>query len=238
MQRLRSKIAPALLCALISPASWAQWTKEVGQRGFVPGAAFDVSTVDSVDTVNGNVVIRVPLASLPAGHAGSGASVTLRYNSGMYDSRTDYLATSSTTYETATALMLAGTGDISGVWSYGYNYGLLTEYRTPQPVSVSQGPSTGYYPDGCVLTGTGAIDTSDSSMSALYPLQIRAIFPDGSSHVLVLANSTAYALSDGWSAVNSLGSSPDVLRIKARRHHAFHSRSITLRSMEHTFGSR
>src|SRR5215472_7939655 len=68
--------------------SYGQWPVDLGQRGFVPGATFDISKLDSVNPVNGNVMLNIPLASLPAGHAGSGLSLDLTYNSAIFDTST------------------------------------------------------------------------------------------------------------------------------------------------------
>jgi len=204
---LARKIFPLLWVLICVSPAWSQWTKEVAQRGFISGTAFDISTLDSVDTVNGNVIIRIPIAALPAGRAGTGVKVALTYNSGIYDSVTNYLIYDSggtPLYNVSSALIGASVGNSYGVWSYGFNYALSTEYRNAQPTAVSVGDSVGYYPDGCVREANGAIDMQNSTTSALYPRRMRAVFPDGSSHVLVLTNSTFYALSDGWSAVDSL----------------------------------
>jgi hypothetical protein len=60
------------------------------ERGFQPGNSYALSNIESINTVNGNVGLRFPLASLPVGRGGFTASINLLYNSKLYDSEIAY----------------------------------------------------------------------------------------------------------------------------------------------------
>src|SRR5207237_10260979 len=54
-------------------------------RGFMPTADQVTSPIDSINTVNGNLHLQVPLASMPKGRAGWGFDLDLVYDSHLYD---------------------------------------------------------------------------------------------------------------------------------------------------------
>src|SRR5258707_15199100 len=57
-------------------------------RGFQAGNSYALSQIEQVNLTNGNLMMNFPIASLPAGAGGSpGASVTLQYNSKIWDSK-------------------------------------------------------------------------------------------------------------------------------------------------------
>ena len=60
--------------------------KRSPDRGFRAGQAYSVSDIETVNTTNGNLILRLPVASLPAGRGGSGFTLSLFYNSKLYDS--------------------------------------------------------------------------------------------------------------------------------------------------------
>ncbi len=57
-------------------------------RGLQAGNSYAISDIETVNLQNGNVVLNIPLASLPAGKGSSpGLTVGLKYNSKLWDSR-------------------------------------------------------------------------------------------------------------------------------------------------------
>ena len=60
------------------------------RRGFHPGNSFAVGDFETINTINGNLMLRFPLGSLPGGRNGLSAGVSLYYNSKLYDSETQY----------------------------------------------------------------------------------------------------------------------------------------------------
>ncbi|MGB7069747.1 MAG: hypothetical protein WBD22_09655 [Pyrinomonadaceae bacterium] len=61
------------------------------QRGFQPGSSYSMSDIESINTTNGNLVLNIPLAVLPAGRGGMRRSVSLTYNSKLYDTSVEEL---------------------------------------------------------------------------------------------------------------------------------------------------
>jgi hypothetical protein len=63
-------------------------TDQTPQRGFHPAGSYAISDVETINTSNGNMILNVPLASLPQGRGSHpGAALKLLYNSKLLDSR-------------------------------------------------------------------------------------------------------------------------------------------------------
>lgn len=60
------------------------------KRGFQPGNSFAIGDFETINTTNGNLMLRFPLGALPAGRNGLTAGINLYYNSKLYDSETAY----------------------------------------------------------------------------------------------------------------------------------------------------
>ncbi|HEU4768897.1 MAG TPA: hypothetical protein VFS77_16045 [Pyrinomonadaceae bacterium] len=60
------------------------------RRGFHPGNSFAIGDIETINTTNGNLILRFPLGSLPGGRNGLSAGINLHYNSKLYDSETQY----------------------------------------------------------------------------------------------------------------------------------------------------
>ncbi|HKO45275.1 MAG TPA: DUF2341 domain-containing protein [Pyrinomonadaceae bacterium] len=60
------------------------------KRGFQAGGSYALSDIETINTGNGNLILSIPLASLPAGRGTApGAGLRLLYNSKMFDSRVE-----------------------------------------------------------------------------------------------------------------------------------------------------
>lgn len=59
-------------------------------RGFSPGNSFSIGDLETINTTNGNLMLRFPMASLPGGRNGLSAGINLYYNSKLYDSETQW----------------------------------------------------------------------------------------------------------------------------------------------------
>ena len=55
-------------------------------RGFIAGGSYALSDIETINTTNGNLMLNIPLASLPAGR-GPAYTFALRYNSKLWDSK-------------------------------------------------------------------------------------------------------------------------------------------------------
>ena len=59
------------------------------KRGAYAGASFASSQIESVNITNGNLLVDLPLVSLPAGRNGLSAGVRLNYNSKLWTTETE-----------------------------------------------------------------------------------------------------------------------------------------------------
>src|SRR5256885_16584836 len=93
---LWNRVAFLIVCLLVgaSAQTFAQtYNFETRPaRGFMPTADQVTTPIDSIDAVNGNLHLQVPLASLPKGRGGWGFDLDLVYDSHLYDVvvETDY----------------------------------------------------------------------------------------------------------------------------------------------------
>src|SRR5262245_57100463 len=83
----------AVLCPIISLLCsgyvMCQAQENIPKRGFHPTGSYALTDLEKINTVNGNMMFHVPMASLPNGRGNSpGAKVGLFYNSKLYDSQT------------------------------------------------------------------------------------------------------------------------------------------------------
>src|SRR5262245_18038840 len=85
-------IAPLCLVSLIgcvlTTKSLAQ--EASNKRGFQPGNSFSIGDFETINTTNGNLMLRFPLGTLPGGRNGLSAGINLIYNSKLLDTETKY----------------------------------------------------------------------------------------------------------------------------------------------------
>jgi RHS repeat-associated protein len=147
--------------------------------GLYSTGAYALTNIESVNSINGNVNLRFPLAHLPPGPGGFSASVDLIYNSAIYDAPAvpyDSNFDLAMNYQPSTH---------GGGWSYGYKYTLWAQPRISP-----------YY------AGCGSL--SGSLLTNWYKNFLRT--PDGSNHALYLISSTiAQDPNTGYSSVDFSG---------------------------------
>ena len=66
---------------LIGQIAFAQNQTKAPDRGFSPGKSYNISGIETISMQSGNLMLNVPLGSLPAGRGGMSAGVGLHYNS-------------------------------------------------------------------------------------------------------------------------------------------------------------
>ena len=82
---LAAGTAALAVLGLAVPDLWAQDT-EVAERGLQVTGSYRLGDIETVNTKNGNVMLRVPLALLPPGKGGNpGFQLSLNYNSKLWD---------------------------------------------------------------------------------------------------------------------------------------------------------
>ena len=89
-------------------------------RGFDPAGSYDLSSIESINTTNGNVMLSFPF-KLPAGRSGFSGQLALHYDSKDLDSFVQDWS-GPPNYNPIYRAML-GPSDQGG-WHYGLSYGL------------------------------------------------------------------------------------------------------------------
>jgi hypothetical protein len=74
------------LTVAIGTNSLALGQEKAPERGFRPSGSYALSDIETISTTSGNMILKVPLASLPPGRGGLSATLSLLYNSKLYDS--------------------------------------------------------------------------------------------------------------------------------------------------------
>jgi RHS repeat-associated protein len=165
------RLAHRLICltAIILPsAAFAQDTLDViPQRGIFPGLSYAASPIDTVSTANGNLSLRIPIVTLPPDRDGQAASLSLIYNSKLWDQ--SVTVTRNPMSSACTAKQYTLFLDDKAGWQYGFRYELQVLLRSDH-----------YNGGDCmpVCVGSGYGQATDN-------WQYQMIFPDGSVHVLV-----------------------------------------------------
>jgi hypothetical protein len=88
------------------------------KRGFTPAGSFALSDIETINTVNGNMILNFPLGRLPAGRGGASASIAAFYNSKLYDT---FAATLNDDSGQPTAQNLLQASETGG-WRYGFDF--------------------------------------------------------------------------------------------------------------------
>jgi RHS repeat-associated protein len=139
------------------------------ERGFSPGKSYAISDIETVGLFSGNLMLNVPLGSLPSGRGGISGGVNLRYDSKIWDVFHSYFEHFTTTHEMTTL----GASQEGG-WQYGYKYRLKLNSLV---LDLDQAYCTGANPFP-------------------YSQKLQLVMPDGSQHELVLSDTT-YVNGDG-----------------------------------------
>jgi hypothetical protein len=133
----------------------------IAQQGLSGNGQFSPSQIESVNALNGNVTLTIPLGHLPPGPAGFSGGVNLMYNSSIADMKPLY--TTGPPYNYYTYLYKPSAH--GGGWNYGYKYTLWAQPRYPWDQLSCSAFST-------------------AARQAWFKNFLRT--PDGASHVLIL----------------------------------------------------
>ncbi|MGH9754034.1 MAG: hypothetical protein ACREA2_14755, partial [Blastocatellia bacterium] len=173
-------IVSVLFC--VPDKSYAQ-TDQTPQRGFHPAGSYALSDIETINTNNGNLMLRLPLASLPAGRGGSlSASVGLFYNSKNLDSR--IFIWKDTLNNTYTDHLLNDSPE--GGWRYGFEYKPQLIDRLDQYDEYSRPPC--------------------AASEAVWRYKLKVSFPDGSLHEFRPGGHPEHSsLQDGYFAIRPDG---------------------------------
>jgi len=130
------------------------------KRGFYPAGSYALSEIESINTTNGNVIFRIPLASLPPGRGGLSAGVGLYYNSKIWET---YSYEDGRFEEVSYSTVLRASD--AGGWRYGFKYDMQLVLRAHENQDLP--------PFHCGYD----FDT----LSYIYKVKMK--FPDGSEHI-------------------------------------------------------
>lgn len=79
-----------VLCVWMACMTRAQQLDSIPDRGFQPSGSYAFTDIETINTTNGDLTLRVPVGSLPPGRGGNpGFTLQLLYNSKIWDSKTD-----------------------------------------------------------------------------------------------------------------------------------------------------
>lgn len=133
--------------------------------------SYTLDNIESVNSVDGNVNLRIPVAHLPAGPGGFSAGVNLIYNSAIFDIQTVIPVSNPSVLQMSYVPSAHGGG-----WNYSYKYTLWSQTRvsvfsTVTCAAVSTAEAANWYktilttPDGAnhVLRLVGALDSNGNT---------------------------------------------------------------------------
>jgi hypothetical protein len=93
-------------------------------RGIIPGHSYSISDIETIGTANGNVMLDIPIVSLPPGRGGLTAGLRLHYDSKIWNASATIQKWPDGVDRTTRTLWPAGG------WHYAYLYGLTIDVRT------------------------------------------------------------------------------------------------------------
>lgn len=153
-----------MLAGLVSPAQGQQ--DQTPARGFLPNGSYALTDLETINTANGNMMIHLPLASLPSSRGGLSARLFLIYNSKLWDSRLHVHPDPVPPHDDAyTKNIIEPSAE--GGWRYGYRYQLQLFNRYDFESGVGENVCNDGYP---------------SSENYVYHWKLKMSFPDGSVH--------------------------------------------------------
>jgi len=150
-------------------------------RGILPTATYAFSDIETINTQNGNVLMHIPIVSLPGGRGGLTASLNLIYNSKLYSAvatvnGVNAVCSDSSSFTTYTLNPADGGG-----WSYGYQYYVRVTSRDT------------HYNNSC------APSCPDPRQTQFYKYEL--IFPDGSAHPMLVQGQEINTDDQGYTIV-------------------------------------
>lgn len=136
-----------------------------------------MSEIETVDNVTGNVILKIPVAKLPPGRAGSSFELSMLYNSTIWDLSTSFNSSvtsnaggSSPPDEAIYWNSVFIPSETGGAWQYGVNYWL----------GWDQKPSN----QACVANDNMLVSGGSNSTSQYFNYLPYIVLPDGNRHFL------------------------------------------------------
>lgn len=134
-------------------------------RGFHPAGSYALTDLETINTTNGNMMLHLPLVSLPAGRGGNpGAKVQLNYNGKLYDTHVEVGIGSRG--EPVEKNFIDPSEE--GGWKYGLWHRLILYNRNDQ------------YPGG--LQCRPGLPGQNADLRGMFIWKVKMALPDGSLH--------------------------------------------------------
>lgn len=124
---LQAALIGVILCSFFGTALGQEAGPSSPQKGSSNPGVYASSEIDTVNMVNGNLMVNIPLASLPKGRGGHSNGLALTYNSKLYETTMEELSTGSGTI--CRQRMLRGTNEAGWNYTNRANYSLKLESR-------------------------------------------------------------------------------------------------------------
>lgn len=160
--------------ATFEPTLGQQSENRSPDKGFLPARSYALSDIENINTTNGNVVVSVPVASLPPGRNGLSHGINLYYNSKLYESFVG--DATNTSNQTISANLLRD--DQNGGWRYGYKYDLHIVNRNNVEGTTPCTPII--YDNNGEIPNYG--DRNRPDYNCVYVWKVLIVYPDGSEH--------------------------------------------------------
>ena len=163
---MRHRFLRFCLCLVVAIAtnSVSMGQEKAPERGFRPSGSYALSNIETISSTSGNMILKVPLASLPPGRGGLSASLSLLYNSKLYDSFPSSAYINHSYYDVTNLK-----SSQAGGWRYGYKYELYAEGR---------------------YGGVDEMGEINPCSFTSYIAKLALLTPDGGKHELRLTNHT------------------------------------------------
>lgn len=169
-ETVRSWLLAVLMTLAATSGLMAQSATDNPSRGSKVGNSYSVGDIETINLTNGNLMLNIPLGSLPAGRGGAGGGISLVYNSKLYDIQRHRIVDSrysQPAFYDKTVVVPASTGG----WRYSGGYSIETEDRMASFGSNAPGCSGTPYADFWTVN--------------TFKHKLHVVFPDGSKHEMI-----------------------------------------------------
>jgi RHS repeat-associated protein len=141
------------------------------QRNFTPAGSFSLADFESINTTNGNLILRFPLGQLPPGRSALRGGFYLHYNSKLYDT----FIGPATDITGQTSLQNLLRDSIEAGWHFSFRYDLIVTNRNNE--------IDGGYEQAAInaCNSTGSSTVQNELATHIWKVKMR--FPDGSEHI-------------------------------------------------------
>jgi RHS repeat-associated protein len=186
--------AVALLIFFTSVTTQGQTASHIRepQRNFTPAGSFNLTDFESINTTNGNLILRFPLGQLPSGRSAMRGGFYLQYNSKLYD--TFIGPANDITGQVSLQNLLRDS--IEAGWQLRSRYDLSVANRNNEI-------DTGYEQAALAACISQGFSTEQNAL-ATYIWKVKIRFPDGSEH-LFRPSGYADGRGDGYFNVDTFG---------------------------------